>query len=134
MPPVAGALWVLVLAVLAAGLGDDVSDAEKEFWIKTYRQNYTGDAGRRRLRTSTVNLRDRDGLEARLGEITCPVLWIHGTADTVYSVDNARDGIARFTASPSAELTVVDGGQHFLTASNPEVANPALRDFVARWS
>lgn len=130
--------WVVgddfVIAVLGAGLGEYVSADEQEFWLKTYRANYTGDDGRRRLRTSTVNLRDRDGLEARLNEVTCPVLWLQGTADQVYSVANAEDGIARFTASPSAELVIVDGGQHFLTASDPEVANPAIRDFVARWS
>lgn len=130
--------WVVdtdfVVGVLGAGLGENVSADEQQFWIRTYQENYTGDAGRRRLRTSTINLRDRDGLEARLDEVTCPVLWIQGTADQVYSVANAEDGIARFTASPSAELTIVDGGQHFLTASNPEVANPALREFVQRWA
>lgn len=129
--------WVVddefVIAVLAAGFGEDVSDDEREFWLKTYRANYTGDAGRRRLRTSTINLRDRDGLEARLNEVSCPVLWLHGTADQVYSVTNAKDGIARFTASPSAELQIVDGGQHFLTASHPAIVNPAMCAFVERW-
>lgn len=130
--------WVVdddfVLGVLAAGLGENVSDDEKQFWLGEYRKNYTGDDGRHRLRTSSVNLRDRDGLEARLNSITCPVLWLQGTADQVYSVANARDGIARFTNSRSAELQIVDGGQHFLTASDPEVANAATVDFVKKWS
>ncbi|WP_314035739.1 alpha/beta hydrolase [Dietzia sp. CH92] len=130
--------WVVdddfVLGVLAAGRGDDVSDSEKQFWLDTYRQNYTGDGGRHRLRTASVNLRDRDGLEARLGDVVCPVLWLQGTADAVYSVANAEDGIARFTGSPSAELQIVEGGQHFLTASDPQTANAATLAFVEKWS
>ena len=111
-----------------------MSDSEKQFWLDTYRQNYTGDDGRHRLRTASVNLRDRDGLEARLGDVVCPVLWLQGTADSVYSVANAEDGIARFTGSPSAELQIVEGGQHFLTASDPETANAATLAFVEKWS
>ncbi|MGF0224904.1 alpha/beta fold hydrolase [Dietzia natronolimnaea] len=130
--------WVVdddfVVAVLGAGLGENVSDAERDFWIRTYRTNYTGDEGRRRLRTSSINLRDRDGLEARLSDVHCPVLWLQGTADQVYSVANAEDGIARFTGSLSATLQVVEGGQHFLTASDPEVANAATLAFVEQWS
>ena len=130
--------WVVdddfVLGVLAAGLGEDVSEAEKQFWLRTYRANYTADDGRHRLRTATVNLRDRDGLEARLDGVTCPVLWLQGTADQVYSVANAQDGIARFTCSPSAELQIVEGGQHFLTASDPDTANTAALAFVEKWS
>ena len=130
--------WVVddefVLGVLAAGLGDDVSDSEKQFWLDTYRRNYTGDDGRHRLRTASINLRDRDGLEARLGDVISPVLWLQGTADAVYSVANAEDGIARFTGSPSAELQIVEGGQHFLTASDPKTANAATQAFVEKWS
>ena len=130
--------WVVdddfVLGVLAAGLGENVSDAEKQFWLETYRANYRGDEGRHRLRTASINLRDRDGIEARIGDVTCPVLWLHGTSDQVYSVANAEDGIARFTGSPSAELQVVGGGQHFLTASDPAVANAATLAFVEKWS
>ena len=58
-----------MVGVLAAGLGDDGSGSEKQFWLDTYRQNYTGDDGRHRLRTASINLRDRDGLEARLGDV-----------------------------------------------------------------
>lgn len=122
-----------VVGVLGAGLGSSVSDAEQAFWLETYRANYNGDAGRQRLRTSSINLRDRDGIEARLGDVVCPVLWLQGTADQVYSVANAEDGIARFTGSPSAELQIVEGGQHFLTASDPEIANEATLAFVEKW-
>jgi pimeloyl-ACP methyl ester carboxylesterase len=130
--------WVipveLVDAVLAEGFGPDVSAEERDFWHRTHQQNYTGDAGRRRLRTSSINLRDRDGLHGRLDEVRCPVLWLHGTADPVYSVANAQDEIGRFTRSPEAELRIVEGGQHFLSASHPEVVDAAAVEFVRRWA
>ena len=106
-------------AVLGAGLGEDVSEDERSFWHRTYRQNYTGDDGRHRLRVCSINLRDRDGLHARLGSVTCPVLWLQGTADQVYSVANAEEEITLFTGSSHAELRVIDGGQHFMQRLPP---------------
>lgn len=130
--------WVipadLVDAVLQEGLGPDVPADERDFWHAQYRNNYTGDEGRHRLRVSTINLRDRDGLHGRLDMVTCPVLWMHGTSDPVYSVANAQDGIARFTSAAHTELRVVDGGQHFLSASNPADVNAAAVEFINRWA
>ena len=130
--------WVVptefVDAVLEAGLGDTVSPDERSFWHATYQENYTGDAGRQRLRISTINLRDRDGLHGRLDAVRCPVLWLHGTEDQVYSVRNAEDEIRRFTSAAEAELRVVEGGQHFLSASNPDAVNAAAVDFIERWT
>jgi pimeloyl-ACP methyl ester carboxylesterase len=130
--------WVipteLVDAVLAEGLGPDVSPGERAFWHARHREHYAGDAGRRRLRLSTVNLRDRDGLHARLDDVRCPVLWLHGTEDTVYSVANAEREIRLFTGSPAAELRVVDGGRHFLSASHPAAVDEATVGFVRRFA
>ena len=114
-------------------LGDSVSDEEKAFWLDVYRRNYSGDEGRARLRICSINLRDRDSLLARLNSVTCPVLWIPGTADSVYAVANAEDGIARFTGSREAQLKVVEGGQHFLSASDPKEVNAAAVDFIHKW-
>ncbi len=129
--------WVipieLVDAVLKEGLGEDVPPEERTFWHSTYQQNYTGDAGRKRLRISTVNLRDRDGLHGRLDSVRCPVLRMHGTADPVYSVANAEDERRLFVNSPDADLTIVDGGRHFLSASNPDDVNGATAEFINRW-
>src|SRR5690349_18480923 len=128
--------WVipteLVDAVLKEGLGDDVSDDERAFWHATYQRNYTGDAGRARVRISSINLRDRDGLHGRLDAVRCPVLRMHGTEDPVYSIANAEDEMPLFVNSPSAELRVVDGGQHFLSASNPADVNAAAAEFITR--
>lgn len=130
--------WVVpgefVDAVLGAGLGEAVTDDERAFWHTTYQQNYTGDAGRHRLRVSTINLRDRDGLHGRLDGVRCPVLWMQGTADAVYSVANAEDEIGRFSQAADTELRIVEGGQHFLSASDPDVVNAATVEFLGRWS
>ncbi|GAB3294347.1 alpha/beta fold hydrolase [Epidermidibacterium keratini] len=130
--------WViptdLVDAVLAEGLGDTVSDDEREFWHLTHQANYTGDDGRRRLRTISINLRDRDGLHGRVDQIQCPVLWLQGTADRVYSVANAQDEIGRFVNSADAQLRVIDDGQHFMSASHPQVVNETAVEFIKRWS
>lgn len=128
--------WVVpgefVDAVLGAGLGEAVSDDERAFWHTTYQQNYTGDAGRHRLRVSTINLRDRDGLHGRLDGVRCPVLWMQGTADAVYSVANAEDEIGRFVNAADTDLRIVEGGQHFLSASDPDVVNDATAEFLHR--
>jgi pimeloyl-ACP methyl ester carboxylesterase len=130
--------WVVpgefVDAVLEAGLGDTVTADERSFWQATFANNYTGDAGRRRLRISTINLRDRDGLHARLDGVSCPVLWLQGTADQVYSVANAEEEINGFVNSADAQLRVVEGAQHFMSASNPEYVNAAAVEFINRWS
>ena len=130
--------WVVpgefVDAVLGAGLGDAVPDDERAFWHSVYQQNYTGDDGRHRLRVCTINLRDRDGLHARLGGVRCPVLWLQGTADQVYSVANAEEEITLFTGSSDAELRVIEGGQHFMSASHPDVVNAAAVEFVSQRS
>jgi len=128
--------WVVtddyVAKLLESGLGDTVTPEEHAFWLKTYRTNYIGDAGRKRILISAINLRDRDGLHARLSSVRCPLLWLHGTNDSVYSIANAREEIAMFTNAASAELRVVDGGQHFLSASNPAEVNAATIQFVDR--
>ena len=128
--------WVvpveLVDAVLTEGFGEDVPPEERTFWHAEHQQNYAGDAGRKRLRISSINLRDRDGLHGRLDSVRCPVLWMHGTADSVYSVANADDEITLFVNSADAELRVVEGGRHFLSASNPDDVNTATVEFINR--
>ncbi len=129
--------WVIPVefidAVLREGLGDDIPPDERSFWHSAHQKNYAGDAGRRRLRMCTINLRDRDGLHGRLDGVRCPVLWMQGTEDPVYSVPNAEDEIKRFVNAVDSELRVVQGGQHFLSASNPDDVNTATIEFINRW-
>jgi pimeloyl-ACP methyl ester carboxylesterase len=116
-----------------AALGG-LSPESRSSWLEIYRNNYSGDAGRHRLRLCTVNLRDRDGLYGRLDEVTQPVLWLHGTLDQVYSVANAEQEIKLFARSKEARLESISGGHHFLSASKPAEVNAAVLEFVRRWA
>ncbi|TVY31949.1 hypothetical protein LSUB1_G008359 [Lachnellula subtilissima] len=115
------------------GFGKDCEQALRDLWNKTIQGNYIGDEGRRRARMAAINLRERDGLHGRLFDVKCPVLWLHGTADVVYSVSNAQQEIKMFTNAVSAELITVAGGAHFLSASHPKEVDQALVDFVGKW-
>jgi len=117
-----------------SGFGADCRGEVRGFWRKTINENYSGDAGRRRARMAAINLRERDGLHGRLGDVRCPVLWMHGTSDVVYSVRNAQEEIQLFVnARGGAKLVIIDGGAHFLSASHPKEVDEAALDFVSEW-
>jgi hypothetical protein len=44
--------------------------------LASIRENYSGDAGKRRICHAAVTLASRDGLHERLPYIRCPVLWL----------------------------------------------------------
>ncbi|MBI6566638.1 alpha/beta fold hydrolase [Pseudomonas synxantha] len=113
--------------------GATVDAQMRSFWTARLKENYNGDDGRARLRMCTINLRDRDSLRGRLDSITCPVLWLHGTNDVVYSVSHAEKEIKMFSRSRSAELASVEGGHHFLSATNPNEVNKLTLEFINRW-
>ncbi|KAK1817682.1 hypothetical protein LTR12_007883 [Friedmanniomyces endolithicus] len=112
------------------GFGKECPKETRGFWVKEIQKNYRGDEGRRRIRMAAINLAERDGLHARLSDVRCPVLWLHGTADPVYSVKNAQEEIKMFVNSPDARLQTVEGGQHFLSFSHPKEVDAALIEFV----
>lgn len=119
--------------LIDVGFGKDCERSVRDYWKKTIKSNYKGDEGRRRARMAAINLRERDGLHGRLFDITCPVMWLHGTKDAVYSVENAEEEIKLFVNSPEARLVTVKDGQHFLSASHPKEVNDALIEFVSKW-
>lgn len=112
------------------GFGKACPPATRDFWRREIQANYRGDDGRRRARMAAINLRERDGLHGRLFDIRCPVMWLHGTDDVVYSVANAEQEIKMFVNAPVADLVLVEGGAHFLSASHPEDVDDALIRFV----
>ncbi|KAF2116756.1 Alpha/Beta hydrolase protein [Lophiotrema nucula] len=115
-------------SIIELGFGKECDSRLRAFWNQEIKRNYQGDEGRRRMRMASINLRDRDGLLNRLSDVVCPVLWLHGTADAVYSVANAEEEIKMFENSPDARLVVIKDGHHFLSASHPkEVAENILR-------
>lgn len=65
----------------------------------------------------------------RLGEITCPVLILHGADDVMIPVGNAallKEGI------PNAELHVLDGFGHGYNLEGQDAADKLIVEFVRR--
>jgi hypothetical protein len=63
--------------LVESGFGKDCPADVRDFWSKETATNYAGEEGRKRLRMAAINLRDRDGLHHRVGDVKCPVLWLH---------------------------------------------------------
>jgi pimeloyl-ACP methyl ester carboxylesterase len=120
--------------LIDSSLGPKVSDAARSFWTAKIKESYKGDGGRQRLRMCAINLRDRDRLLGRLAYIECPVLWLHGSGDAVFSVPNARRELEFFSKSKKAELKIIEGGHHFLSATNPAEVNALTLDFITKWN
>lgn len=116
------------------GFGKNCPKDVREYWVKTIKSNYKGDGGRRRARMAAINLSDRDGLHSRLSDVRCPVLWLHGTDDAVYTIPNAEEEIKLFVNSPDARLVTVEGGQHFLSFSHPKDVDNNLIEFVGKYA
>ncbi|KAK3669133.1 hypothetical protein LTR78_010990 [Recurvomyces mirabilis] len=76
--------------LIDSGFGKECEAETRKFWNNEIRVNYQGDNGRRTIRMAAINLRERDGLLGWLVYFKCPVLWLHGTANPVYSVSNAE--------------------------------------------
>lgn len=73
---------------------------------------------------------ERDGVLDRAGEIRCPAVVLHGSADVAYSVDRA---VELAEALPNADSAVIiEGGAHFLSLTDADAVNPHLRTFLAR--
>jgi hypothetical protein len=63
--------------LMDVGLGKDCPKETREYWKKETAKNYYGEEGRKRVIMAAINLRDRDGLHSRVGDVRCPVLWLH---------------------------------------------------------
>jgi pimeloyl-ACP methyl ester carboxylesterase len=104
-----------------------------DFWEVEMRRVYNG-KGRQKLIETFISVMDRDGLHRRLPGIIAPVLWIHGDEDTVFSVENIKEGLRHFANSPIASYKVVKGGKHFVNVTHPKEVNEALLDFVQKYA
>jgi len=70
----------------------------------------------------------RDDVSPRLGEITCPVLVVHGTDDTAIPMEVAE---AMAAALVGCGGVVKVSGAHAANLTNPEPVNAAILDFLA---
>jgi 3-oxoadipate enol-lactonase len=85
-------------------------------------------ADRHELRLAFRCLMDRDDITGRLGEITCPALILHGTADAAIAVERA-EAVQAGLSGPAA-LVHVDGGSHASNLSHPDQVNVAMLEFL----
>ncbi len=73
-------------------------------------------------------LSERDDITGRLGEIRCPTLIIHGTADAAIPMERAeqvRDGLGG-----QVSFHVVTDGTHAANVSHPDEVNEAVLNFL----
>ena len=71
----------------------------------------------------------RDDITDRMGEIACPALIVHGTADVAIPLAKAeqlRDGLGGATT-----LAVIDGGTHAANLTHPAEVNKHILNFLA---
>ncbi|KAH7206035.1 Alpha/Beta hydrolase protein [Fusarium oxysporum] len=120
--------------VSSVGFGSNPSPETLAFWDETLKQVYRGDEGRKKLRIAVVNLFERDGLLLRLRDVKCPVYWLQGTADPVFGTTVPAEHIKLFTSSPEATLEFVEGGGHYLSATNPKEINEAILKMVNKYA
>ncbi|KAI0022131.1 putative alpha/beta hydrolase [Xylariomycetidae sp. FL0641] len=123
--------WVGLL--IQSGFGASAPKDVVDFWTKTLQTVYSGDEGRRKMKATVTCLAERDGLLLRLGDVTCPVHWLHGTNDTIYGTQVPKEHIELFTNSKDARLQFVEGGTHFLSASNPDEVENAVVEMVKKY-
>ncbi len=85
-------------------------------------------ADREDLRLAFRCLMDRDDITGRLGDISCPALILHGTADAAIPMDRAQ-ATASGLAGP-VTLVPVEGGSHASNLSHPDQVNRAMLEFL----
>jgi 3-oxoadipate enol-lactonase len=85
-------------------------------------------ADRDALRLAFRCLMDRDDVTDRLGEINCPALILHGTADAAIPMERAE--VVRSGLAGPVTLVSVEGGSHAANLSHPDQVNLAMLKFL----
>jgi pimeloyl-ACP methyl ester carboxylesterase len=108
-------------AMAALLVSDPGLEAE---WIAKWERQAPG-----RVREPIRALLERESVLDRVGEIRCPVLQIHGSADRSVTLDDANDLHA---ALPNVqELVALEGGRHAPNLTHPYAVTTAMRGFLA---
>lgn len=115
------------------GFGSHATDESTAFWTRVLKETYAGDEGRRKARMAVLCLMSRDSLTLRLGDVTCPVHWLQGTEDAPYGCQVQHEQIELFTGSREKKLSIVEGGAHYLNATNPKEVNEAVLGMVRKY-
>ncbi|KFY13484.1 hypothetical protein V492_03244 [Pseudogymnoascus sp. VKM F-4246] len=125
-------IWRGMVAKL--GFSDTITQETLSFWDTTLKEVYSGEDGRKKLRMALINLVERDGLLLRLRDIKCPVYWLHGPEDPVFSKTIPTEQIVLFTSSAEATLTLVEGAGHYLNATSPKETEEAILKMVGKYA
>jgi 3-oxoadipate enol-lactonase len=71
---------------------------------------------------------ERDDITDRLGEISCPAIVFHGTADISIDISLAETLCQRLSGCMG--LVRVEGGTHVSNLTHPEQVNGPLLEFL----
>ncbi len=114
--------------MVAGGVGQIILGEEALIaaWLPIWKARWQAD--RNGLRNPGGALVSRDDVSARLGEINCPTLVIHGTADVAIPMHAAEAVVAGVA---NGRLVVVEGGTHASNMTHPTAVNAAMTTFLA---
>jgi len=115
------------------GFGANATAEKTAFWTQKLKSIYKGDMGRKKARMALIALLSRDGLRERLGDVKCPVYWLQGTDDVAYGTKLPAEEIELFTGSVEKKLEMVEGGTHYLNASNPREVERAVIEMAKKY-
>lgn len=115
------------------GFGASATEASTAFWVKTLKEVYKGDMGRKKARMAVLCLLERDGLLLRLQDVKAPVYWLQGTEDGPFGLTLPKEQISLFKNSVEAKFIEVQGGTHYLNASSPKEVEEAVLELVAKY-
>lgn len=101
-------------------IGDPVLSAE---WVAKWKQ-----LPRDQLKAPGDCLLGRDDLTPRLGEISCPAIVFHGTADQSIDMDRAQALCAGLSGCTG--VVSVNGAPHASNLTHPAAVNPPLLEFL----
>jgi pimeloyl-ACP methyl ester carboxylesterase len=110
----------LVNAIAGLIIGDPVLSEE---WIAKWRS-----LPREAMALPTDCLFEREDITDRVGEITCPAIVFHGTADRSIEVERAQDLCRNLPACTG--LVLVEGAPHASNLTHPLQVNGPLLEFL----
>jgi pimeloyl-ACP methyl ester carboxylesterase len=97
--------------------------AINQTWIAKWRE-----WPRENLKAAGDCLFERDDLTERVGEITCPAIVFHGTADQSIELENGEQLCAALPGC--AGIVRVEGGPHASNLTHPDQVNAPLIEFL----
>ncbi|MEY3802512.1 MAG: hypothetical protein RLZZ51_794 [Actinomycetota bacterium] len=89
-------------------------------------QNFTTEA----IKATANCLLNRDDITDRLGEIKCPAIILHGTADTAISMERAEE--LRKGLVGAGKIVSIEGAAHASNLTHANLLNPPLIEFLRR--